>query len=48
MVRQETWTYSTCFGKCSIHLAYSISTYDVLRFDSAKLLMYLSIYHPQG
>jgi len=23
MVRQETWSYSTWFGKCSIHYAYN-------------------------
>jgi len=26
MVRQETWSYSTWFGKCSIHYAYTVST----------------------
>jgi len=25
MVRQETWSYSTWFGKCSIHYAYKVS-----------------------
>jgi len=26
MVRQETWSYSTWFGKCSSHYAYNVST----------------------
>jgi len=26
MVRQETWSCSTWFGKCSIHYAYNVST----------------------
>jgi len=26
VVRQETWPYSTCLSKCSIHYAYSVST----------------------
>jgi len=26
MVRQETWSYSTWFGKCSIHYAYNVSS----------------------
>jgi len=26
MVRQETWSCSTWFGKCSIHYAYKVST----------------------
>jgi len=26
VVKQETWSYSTWLGKCSIHYAYSIST----------------------
>jgi len=26
MVRQETWSYSTWLGKCSIHYAYNVST----------------------
>jgi len=26
MVRQEMWSCSTCFGKCSIHYAYNVST----------------------
>jgi len=25
MVRQEMWSYSTWFDKCSIHYAYSVS-----------------------
>jgi len=33
MVRQEMWSYSAWFGKCSICYAYNVSTYDVLRFD---------------
>ena len=24
MVRQETWSYSTCFGKRPIHYAYEV------------------------
>jgi len=26
MIRQETWSHSTWFDKCSIHYAYSVST----------------------
>jgi len=26
IVRQKTWSYSTWFGKCSIHYAYKVST----------------------
>jgi len=26
MVRQETWSHSTWFGKCSIHYVYKVST----------------------
>jgi len=26
MVRQEMWSYSTWFGKCSVHYAHSVST----------------------
>jgi len=26
MAMQETWSYSTWFGKCSIHYAYSVLT----------------------
>jgi len=26
MIRQETWSYNTWFGKCSIHYACSVST----------------------
>jgi len=26
MVRQETWSYSTWFGNCSIHYAHNVST----------------------
>jgi len=31
-------SYSTCFGKCSIHYVYSVSAYDVLRFDSSVVV----------
>jgi len=24
MAMQETWSHSTCFGKCSIHYAYGV------------------------
>jgi len=38
MGRQEMWSYSTWFGKCSIHYAYNVSAFDVLRFDSTLLI----------
>ena len=41
MVRQETWSYSTWFGKCSIHYAYVFQLYDVLRFDSTVVIKVL-------
>jgi len=35
MAMQETWSYSTWFGKCSIQYAYTMFwLYDILRFDS--------------
>jgi len=38
VVRQETWSYSAWFGKCSIHYVYSVSTYDALRFDTTVVI----------
>ena len=51
MVRQETWTYNTWFGKCSIHYAYSycitIQLYDVIKFDSTVVIyVFTSILSP--
>jgi len=37
VVRQERWSYSTWFGKCSIHEAY-FQLYDVLRFNSTVVI----------
>jgi len=50
MARQETWSYSTWFGKCSIQCAYNVSSYDVFRFDST-VVIYVLInisYYPQS
>jgi len=41
MARQETWSCSTWFGKCSIHYAYNVSLYDDLRFDSTVVIYVL-------
>jgi len=41
MVRQEMWSYSTWFGKCSIHYAYNVNIYDVLRFDYTVVIYVL-------
>jgi len=39
VVRQETWSYSTWFGKCSIHYAYIVfQLYDVVRFGSTVVI----------
>jgi len=29
---------ATCFGKCSINYAHSVSVYDVLRFDPTVVI----------
>jgi len=47
VIRQEMWSYSTWFGKCSIHCAYSVSTLWCSRvWLYCSYLIYLSIYHP--
>jgi len=43
MAMQETWSYSTWFGKCSIHSAYSVSYFMIFSdLTLLYLLMYLS------
>ena len=45
MAMQETWSYSTWFGKCSIHYAYSLQCFDFMIFSDLTLrflLMYCS------
>jgi len=38
MAMQETWSYCSWFGKCSIHYAYAVFwLYGILRFDSTIL-----------
>jgi len=41
MIRQETWTYNTWFGKCSILMHTTFQLYDVLGLDSTVLIYVL-------
>jgi len=41
MMRQETWSYSTWFDKCSIHYAYNVTTLWCFRFDSTVVIYVL-------
>jgi len=41
MAMQDTWSYTTWFGKCSIHYAYIhivFKLYDILRLDSTVVI----------
>jgi len=38
MAMQETWSYSTWFGKCSIHYADSLQSFDFMILSDLTIL----------